>query len=377
MIATGQKVYTKYSYADAINRWAGIGPYYAMFPLEFAFDVVYQHSSQNQTVLDPFAGRASSVYAAAMQNRIGVGIEINPVGWVYGRAKLHTGMLAWVEKRLGYLKSLANRYINEAANMPEFFQYCYCPEVLSFLLAARATLNWRRSNPDATLMALLLVYLHGKREQSLSNQMRQAKAMSPEYSVNWWKENSPQPPQIDPYEFMLQRVKWRYEKGRPQNNNSEVYLGDSTRVLKKIKNKVIEGSIKPFSLLFTSPPYCGITNYYYDQWLRLWLMGGSDHPCSPGEKYKRKFESKAGYRELLLSVFSISAELMANRATVYVRTDAREFTRDTTLEVLHNCFPSWNEQIIDRPFPEETQTALYGDKSRKPGEIDIVLTKNV
>jgi hypothetical protein len=103
-------------------------------------------------------------------------------------------------------------------------------------------------------------------------------------------------------------------------------------------------------------------------------MGGEDHPCSPGEKYKRKFESKEVYKDLLLSVFSVSEKLMAEHATVYIRTDAREFTRDVTLKALRDCFPSWDETIVGQPFSEETQTALYGDKSQKPGEIDIIMT---
>ena len=78
----------KRSSSNAIGRWAAVGPYYAMFPLEFAFDVVHKYSKPEQLVLDPFAGRASSVFAAATQERYGLGIEINPVGWVYGQTKL-------------------------------------------------------------------------------------------------------------------------------------------------------------------------------------------------------------------------------------------------------------------------------------------------
>ena len=37
-------------------------------------------------------------------------------------------------------------------------------------------------------MALLMIDLHGKRESALSNQMRQTKAMSPQYAIGWWKE---------------------------------------------------------------------------------------------------------------------------------------------------------------------------------------------
>ena len=77
----------KRSYQNATGRWSAVGPYYAMFPIEFAFDVVERHSQKGDWILDPFAGRYSSIYAAATQERYGLGLEIHPVGWVYGQAK--------------------------------------------------------------------------------------------------------------------------------------------------------------------------------------------------------------------------------------------------------------------------------------------------
>ena len=68
-----------------------------------------------------------------------------------------------------------------------------------------------------------------------------------------------------------------------------------------------------------------------------------------------------------------SARLMANDAVIYVRTDAREFTRTVTVEALQNAFPGKKMTVRRRPFKNSTQTALFGDKNKKPGEIDIVL----
>ena len=39
----------KRGYGNAIGRWATVGPYYAMFPLDFAFDVVHQYSKTRTT----------------------------------------------------------------------------------------------------------------------------------------------------------------------------------------------------------------------------------------------------------------------------------------------------------------------------------------
>ena len=75
-------------YNSAAARWAAVGPYYAMFPTSFADDVVAQFTEPGDWVLDPFAGRGTAVYSAAIAHRHGVGIELNPVGWLYGATKL-------------------------------------------------------------------------------------------------------------------------------------------------------------------------------------------------------------------------------------------------------------------------------------------------
>lgn len=363
------------SFTTSIGRWMGVGPYYAMFPMKFAFEVVKEFSDEGGAILDPFAGRASSVYAAASLNRFGLGIEINPVGWLYGFVKLQPTTKGRVLKRVHQINAISkNIDDNTLRSLPEFFEHCYTPKVLRYLLAARSELDWERSRVDATLMAIILVYLHGRRESSLSNQMRQGKAMAPDYSIRWWKERDMLPPDVDPVDFLVKRVEWRYAKGRPSLNGTVIF-GDSTKKLTSVKRNVTKGTTPPFTLLFTSPPYYDVTNYFYDQWLRLWMLGGDDQPLFEGKSiWQKKFAGKADYRDLLSKVFSGCAAVMAEDAVVYVRTDAREFTFETTQEVLSEIFPDKKLNVIEQPFRKQTQTALYGDKAAKPGEVDIILT---
>src|SRR5438045_7184443 len=89
-----------WSFRTAIGRWAALGPYYAMFPIPFAFNVIQSYSEPGDAVLDPFAGRASSIYAAAVLNREAYGVELNPVGWLYGRVKLRPASRESVTKRI-------------------------------------------------------------------------------------------------------------------------------------------------------------------------------------------------------------------------------------------------------------------------------------
>ena len=210
----------KRDFSKPIGRWAAVGPYYAMFPLEFAFDVVHQYSKQGQLVLDPFAGRASSVFAAATQEREGFGIEINPVGWVYAQAKLNPAPREDVEKRLKSLVDKSDKSFRQSEVLPifleqykdvsEFFKLCYSEKVLTFLLTARENLKWRAKQVDRTLMAFLLISLHGKQREGLSNQLRQSKAMGPNYSVQWWREQDLKPPEVEIEKFFLKRIRWRY-----------------------------------------------------------------------------------------------------------------------------------------------------------------------
>jgi hypothetical protein len=349
-----------------------------MFPVDFAFEVVEKYSKEGDYIIDPFAGRCSSIYAGGVLGRNSLGIEINPVGWLFGTVKLQPADKEDVIDRLLEIYGERNNYKEQMGLLPEFYRICYCDEVLKFLLSARDNLNWKTDNVDATLMSILLIYLHAKLGEGLSNQMRMTKSMGLNYSVKWWKSKGMEiPPEINPCAFIHKKIEWRYEKGKPNiKYDSRVIFGDSSQKLINISDKAIENDIK-FSLLFTSPPYCSITDYHADQWLRLWLLGGTENPQSLKEKHKGRFVNKQEYYDLLDNVFGLCSKMMKTKSTIYVRTDKREFTFNSTREILNKHFPKHKETIIEKPLKEDTktQTKLYGDKSMKPGEVDIIMRK--
>ncbi len=252
-----------------------------------------------------------------------------------------------------------------------------------FLLAARKHLRWRHGGVDSTLMALLLINLHGKREASLSNQMRQTKSMSPAYALRWWKKRKLRPPELDPVAFMESKIRWRYAKGIPASSSSFVYLGDANLRLGDARKRAKDLSLPRAKLLLTSPPYCGITNYHYDQWLRLWLLGGPPHALTLSGNHRGKFVDQQKYRKLLLDVFSHAKPLLADDAVIYVRTDYRETTLSITSEVLKKVFPKKRMFRRERCIEKATQTHLFRSfettrdrsriKKRRLAEVDLVL----
>ena len=358
--------YIKKPTSSTMNgRWATFGPYYAMFPVEFALNVINTYTNEGDYVLDPFSGRGTSIFASEMLNRHAIGIETNPVGWIYSQVKLNPSSKNRVIKRLLELNLQAlEKYKYAYSDYPDFYHMCFDKEVLNFLICARENLDWKHKKIDRTLMAFLVNHLHGHLGKSLSNQMQPVKSCGMEYAIKWWTNKGLTiPPKINYLDYLIKRINWRYEKGFPQYENSFIYLNDNRIILKKRQIQKYK-----FKLLLTSPPYYNITDYFQDQWLRIWLLGGKNR-LSSGEK----FQSKEKYKKLLLEVFSDSKKLLDSKAVIYIRTDKREFTKNTTINILKELFPNKNMTILDKPFENRTQTFLHGDIRKKPGEVDIVL----
>src|SRR5260370_8612638 len=135
-------------YSTSAKRWAGIGPYYAMFPSAFCDTVIEKYCSQGDTILDPFAGRGTALYSAATAGRHALGIEVNPVGWIYCQAKLSPAEQDHVDAKIVEIQSAAHRYIRAARELPVFFRHCFTSEVPQFLLSAQQVFNRLQNHDD-------------------------------------------------------------------------------------------------------------------------------------------------------------------------------------------------------------------------------------
>ncbi len=350
-------------FRTAESRWARLGPYYAMFPIEFARQVVEAFSKHGDMVLDPFCGRGTAPYVAMVSGRGAAGCDINPVAWLYAAVKTDPHpSLADVIRRIDEI----GRAVRERDCRPadEFQELAFARRALGFINAARRELRWRDNALDRTIAALLLHYLHAKLGQGLSNQLRPTKAMCPDYSVRWWRKRGlTTPPDIDAAAFLHHRAAWRYAKGVPEHaGNACVELGDAAAVLPDMPASA--------SLILTSPPYVGVTNYRADNWLRLWALG--EGPSRPDWSNDQKFCSAEKYESMLAGVLQVARTRSRQDAVWCLRVDARERTLAVVRRVMAGLLPDYRPYERKSPSPRRTQTTLYGDYRTKPGDIDLV-----
>lgn len=344
----------------AEGRWCGFGPYYAMFPVDFARRVVNRFCPAGGSVLDPFCGRGTAPFVAQATGRKSLGTDLNPVAWLFSRVKTdpYPDVDSLID-RVDEIGASVQRGDEEPEN--EFQSFAWSPSVLAFLRSARRSLDWADSKLDRTIMGFILVYLHAKLGNGISNQMRQSKAMSPAYSVRWWKSRNMLPPVINPVEYFQERIRWRYASGIVYGPVADIRLGDANMVLSTNEKH-------RFDLLFTSPPYCGVTDYQLDNWIRLWMLGG---PALPGYNQSQKYRNKEKYKTMIRTVLSRCSRNLSDESVIYVRTHSKPESKDITLETITELWPT-HEIYTRSEKPTKSQTKLFGDCSRKPGETDVL-----
>jgi hypothetical protein len=74
--------------SDVNTALNAVCPYFTMFPLEFPLRIFRQYADTRDVVLDPFAGRGTTLYAARMLGLPAFGIDNNPVAVAISQAKL-------------------------------------------------------------------------------------------------------------------------------------------------------------------------------------------------------------------------------------------------------------------------------------------------
>jgi DNA methylase len=246
-------------------------PYFTMFPLDFPHRIFRQYASEGEAVLDPFAGRGTTLYAARLSGLPAYGIDSNPVAVAISQAKLSNTTAGRIIRACATI--LAERHAAKHLPTGNFWRLAFHEDVLHTLCRLReGLLENSQSDSRKALRAILLGALHGplnKFEPSyFSNQCPRTFAPKPAYAAKYWKEWHLRPPRVDVLEIVRRRA-LRCFANEVTIGSGMAIKGDS----QKSSTFVLPNRV---SWIVTSPPYYGMRTYIPDQWLRWWFLGGPE-----------------------------------------------------------------------------------------------------
>ncbi len=347
----------------AAGRWYGFGRYYAMFPQSFIHDAVTNLTKPGESVLDPFCGRGNGPFTATVLGRPALGIDVNPIAWLFATAKLQPAATAEeVTNRLSEIARARRSSDRRARNQFEIM--AWAPQVRALLKAARREIDWRNSVVDRTLMAFITLHMQDKPGGGLSNSMSPTIAYSPTYAVKWWtREGLLEPPDIDPVAMLEDKIRRRYEFGVPTQAPGSAVLGDSRQ---ELRNQTHADA----ALLLTSPPYCGVTDYWNDHWIRLWMLG---YPFKKDWRKSARFKNQIEYQELITTVLQESKRHLKRGAAILVRSDQRGRTAEMCISALRTTWPDRQLLVRQTTAPYPGISTHHGRGGRKAEGIDLLM----
>lgn len=343
------------------HRWYGLGRYYAMFPAPFITSAVKTFTGRGDVVMDPFSGRGNAPFLAAALGRPTVAVDILPVAWLFTTAKLTPSPSA--DRVLARLRNIQRSVRpQDRRSRSRFETMAWAPAVRGLLRAARRELKWRDSRADRTLAAFIALHMQDSVANGLSNRFSPTVAHSPSYAVRWWtRRGLLKPPQTDPVAFLDDRIRRRYAFGVPDLARSSTRLGDARKELDEMPKHRVR-------LLITSPPYHDVTDYWNDQWIRLWLLGGD---MRKNWKRTQKHSNHAAYRTLIGGVVDRAQRHMREDGVVVFRCGDKPTTADTCRKAIRSAWPSW------KLFERRTEVRRRGTASGHGHGAKLIHEKDI
>jgi len=288
-----------------------------MFPLEYPFRILKARKQELPTVLDPFCGRGTTIFAARHMGMSAWGIDTSPIAVAIARAKLASTTLEEATELIDRLLTKEPRSIPDTP----FFSAAFAKTTLKEVCALREGLKNLRKESDASVLvrAAALGCLHGPLSKTLqragyfSNQMPRTFSTKPAYSVSYWKKHGLKAPKVSVRDVLLRKlsriIEQRVERCGTLN---QILCADSADA------KTFEAVPKDVSVVVTSPPYYGMRTYIQDQWLRMWFLGGPhDIAYAADEQLSHNGHDK--FIESLASVWTNIGNTAADDLHMYVR----------------------------------------------------------
>jgi hypothetical protein len=315
------------------HRFHSLCPYFAMFPESFAELWIDKLTSAGDMVVDPFCGRGTAPFQAALMSRVAFGADINPVAYCLTAAKLDPPRRSDVLRRIGILRTqyASGTVAIFPVDEQGFFAAAFHPKTLDALLFLRKALKWRTNRVDRMIAAIILGVLHGESHRSsryLSNQMPRTIATKPRYSVKYWRERNLIAPERNVFDSVAREIAFRYFSALPETRG-EAFLSDFRDV-----PTVLQDQAGRVALIITSPPYLDTTRFEEDQWLRLWFLGNDPKPTYGKVSRDDRHDSPSAYWRMVGDMWRVFGRLVRPRGHVVVRMGSARMSDDAIVHGL-------------------------------------------
>ena len=240
----------------------GICSYLAMFPPNIPNYFIKKYTKEGDVVFDPFSGRGTTITESVYLNRNAIGSDLNPLAIILSRSKVNVPSKNTVIKRLNYLeKEFQNSRKIDISKIDKNIKMIFSYRTLKELVFLQSSLDWKKSNVDNYITAMILGIIHGGSKNYLSIQMPNTFSMTPNYIKKYAKEHSLKKEYKNCFKCLRHKLESCYEAPKQKGR---VLKQDAIK-MNKIKNNETD-------LIITSPPYLNVIKYGQYNWIRLWFI---------------------------------------------------------------------------------------------------------
>lgn len=358
--------------------------YMGMFPASLPHYFIRKLTDAGDVVLDPFSGRGTTPLQACVDDRVGVGNDLNPMAYVLTRAKVDPPASAEVQARLADLNDAFEPPALDG--VPERIRMLYHEKTLrqlvflkrEFDLGSRGVPEDLRhlSRVDTFITAMLLGIMHGETGQFLSVPMPNTFSMSEGYVENYIEEEGLVAPERDVFGKLLERLRPIYRDGPPARTGHASY-GDVRDLPERLDEQAdLRGDV---DLIFTSPPYLKVLKYGLYNWIRLWFL--DEQPGAVDERLDDELDIEE-YRSFMRDTFAVADRVLDDETGVAAFVigdvdqgeDSINLARDVADSVVGPMDGFEVGRIVEDRVPDnEKVSRIWGESRGEATEIDRIL----
>jgi len=345
--------------------------YMAMFPPSLPRHFIKKYSKEGDKVLDIFSGRGTTILESCLQNRIGIGNDLNPLAFVLTKAKSNVPKKQAIVRRIKELEVEFSKKIDkiDISSEESKIRIIFSDYTLRQLVFLKNNLEWKKNNIDNFITSLLLGIIHGRSLGYLSLSMPNTFSMAPNYIRGFIEKHGLTKPKRNAFDLLIKKLDRCYY--RP-NVKGKVYRQDA-RNISRIKSSSID-------LIITSPPYTRVIKYGQFNWIRLWFLG---EDCKEVDKNLFFSQSLDKYCQFMTEVLFESFRILKPGAkAVLVIGDVKKRENEEIInlaeEVWKRCAEPLGfkraEPIIEDTISDDTKvTKILGSKRGNATKIDRIL----